>query len=124
VPPTGLEQASEIGGLILCPRYLRVNCRVGPAQAGAYARWFCGVTLVDARQSVYASVNYALPIARGSWLGGWEISGINSMRTGLPLTVTVSRKSTDLPGRQQQLAAARPDSKRIASAGHWTPLQP
>jgi hypothetical protein len=72
--------------------------------------WFCGVTLVDARQSVYASVNYALPIARGNWLGGWEISGINSMRTGLPLTVTVSRKSTDLPGRQQQLAAARPDS--------------
>jgi hypothetical protein len=41
--------------------------------------WFCGVTLVDARQSVYASVNYALPIARGSWLGGWEISGINSI---------------------------------------------
>ena len=47
-PAWSRPQRSE--ALFCVRRYLRVNCRVGPAQAGAYARWFCGVTLVDARQ--------------------------------------------------------------------------
>jgi hypothetical protein len=73
----------------------------------------------DARHSVYASVNYALPIARRSRLGGWELSGLNSMRAGLPLSVTVSRKATDLPdgNSSSQRADLIPNVSLVPAAG-------
>jgi hypothetical protein len=38
-----------------------------------------------------------LPFGRTQQWGGWSISVVNSFRTGLPLTVTTSRKATDTP---------------------------
>lgn len=51
----------------------------------------------DQRHSLHGSLSYALPFARHTRLGGWSISGVNSFRTGLPLTVATSRKATDTP---------------------------
>src|SRR5262249_10577060 len=45
----------------------------------------------------HGSFVYRLPVGRSSRLGGWSISGVNSFRTGLPLTVSASRKATDVP---------------------------
>ena len=51
----------------------------------------------DQRQSLHGSLSYLLPVGRSKRWGGWSISGVNSFRTGLPLTVTTSRKATDTP---------------------------
>jgi len=51
----------------------------------------------DVRHNFYASVSYPLPLGQSRLLHGWELSGIGSMRTGLPLTVTISRNATALP---------------------------
>jgi hypothetical protein len=41
---------------------------------------------------------YQLPFARHQrFLGGWEIAGIASARTGLPVNITVSRSASALP---------------------------
>jgi hypothetical protein len=52
-------------------------------------------------------VSYLLPFGRSSRWGGWSISGINSFRTGLPLTVSVSRKAGDVPDGNTNMQ--RPD---------------
>jgi Carboxypeptidase regulatory-like domain len=61
----------------------------------------------DIRQSFTSSSIYQLPFGRGrkylnhGWtsaiLGGWNLSGIGTARTGLPLTVTISRSASALP---------------------------
>ena len=50
----------------------------------------------DQRHSLHGSFIYRLPFGRTSRWGGWSISGVNSFRTGLPLTVSASRKATDV----------------------------
>ena len=62
----------------------------------------------DARQSLSAYWIYELPLGAsrqylsqpGIWralLGGWQLSGVVSGRTGLPVNVTVTRASSALP---------------------------
>jgi outer membrane receptor protein involved in Fe transport len=51
----------------------------------------------DARHNFYMSGSYQLPFGRTKVWGGWEVSGVGSVHTGLPLTVTVSRSATALP---------------------------
>jgi len=50
----------------------------------------------DVRHNVYVQSSYPLPLGHFALLRNWTISGVGSMRTGLPLTVTVSRKTTDV----------------------------
>jgi hypothetical protein len=73
----------------------------------------------DMRQYFSASSIYRLPIGRGHavlgnasrttdlFLGGWELSGIASARSGLPLNVTVSRSASALPDQINK--SQRPD---------------
>jgi hypothetical protein len=61
----------------------------------------------DARHSFYAQVTYLLPLGHNILLRGWEIRSIASVRTGLPLTVTISRSATALPDGNSQ--NQRPD---------------
>jgi len=42
-------------------------------------------------------LSYLLPFGKSKPWGGWSISAVNSFRTGLPLTVSTSRKATDTP---------------------------
>ena len=73
----------------------------------------------DMRQYFSASSIYRLPVGRGRtilgnisrpadlFLGGWELSGIASARSGLPLNVTVSRSASVLPDQINK--SQRPD---------------
>jgi hypothetical protein len=56
----------------------------------------------DARHNFYTRATYLLPFGHFVLLRGWEISGIASVRSGLPLTVTVSRSATALPDGNSQ----------------------
>jgi hypothetical protein len=51
----------------------------------------------DVRQNLYIQSSYPLPLGHFLLLRNWTISGVGSIRTGLPLTVTVTRKTTDMP---------------------------
>ena len=61
----------------------------------------------DVRHSLTMNSVYQLPIGpgRGHWnakglagelIGGWQLSGILSARTGLPVNITVTRKAADM----------------------------
>jgi len=64
-------------------------------------------TNIDVRHNMIANAIYELPFGRGKqWLtsglashvfGGWELAGIASARTGLPVNITMSRKASALP---------------------------
>lgn len=51
----------------------------------------------DVRQNLYIQSSYLLPLGHSIALRNWMLSGVASIRSGLPLTVTVSRKSTVMP---------------------------
>jgi len=62
----------------------------------------------DIRHTFTAASSYLLPFGRGrhhsiengfanAILGGWEISGIGTARTGRPIPITVNRSAADLP---------------------------
>jgi hypothetical protein len=50
----------------------------------------------DVRQNLYVQSSYPLPLGHFALLRNWTVSGVGSIRTGLPLTVTVTRKTTDV----------------------------
>jgi len=53
---------------------------------------------IDVRHNMTASAVYELPFAHGSRIfGGWELAGIATARTGLPVNITMSRKASALP---------------------------
>jgi hypothetical protein len=59
---------------------------------------------IDVRHNVTASAIYELPFGAGKpfastgmasrLLGGWELAGIGSARTGVPVNITMTRKAT------------------------------
>ncbi len=71
----------------------------GPATPQNVACVVCdkGNSASDQRHAVYANASYALPFGRSSRWGGWSLSGVNSFHTGLPLSVTITRKATAVP---------------------------
>jgi len=71
----------------------------GPAQPqnAACIRCEWGNSPYDQRQALYGSLNYPLPFFKGKRWGGWSLSGVNSFHTGLPLNITVTRKSSATP---------------------------
>ncbi len=53
---------------------------------------------IDVRHNMTASAVYQLPFAHNSRIfGGWELAGIATARTGLPVNITMSRKASALP---------------------------
>ena len=50
----------------------------------------------DVRQNLYVQSSYPLPLGHFALLRNWTLSGVGSVRTGLPVTVTVTRKTTDV----------------------------
>jgi len=63
----------------------------------------------DIRQTMTLNSVYQLPFARGNrWIGGWDLSGIFTVRTGRPINVTVERAAAATPdGRTTR---QRPDA--------------
>jgi hypothetical protein len=60
-------------------------------------------TNIDVRHTMAMNAVYQLPFGRGGdsfvshALRGWELAGIATARTGLPVNITISRKSNALP---------------------------
>ena len=74
----------------------------------------------DARQVFNLSAVYELPLGAGkrlaaqpgagrAILGGWQLSGIATARTGLPVNVVITRSNSALPDRYAVSGAERPD---------------
>jgi hypothetical protein len=85
----------------------------------------------DRTQTFVASFVYNLPFGKGQrWLtsgvlsqiaGGWQMNGILTLTTGLPLTLTASAAGLNLPGTTQtvnQIAQVNL-SKGIGSGAYW-----
>ena len=68
---------------------------------------------------------YQLPFARGNrFLGGWEIAGIATARTGLPVNITITRKASALPdqntsGQRPNLVPGVPIYPANQTISHW-----
>ncbi|HKF56360.1 MAG TPA: TonB-dependent receptor [Blastocatellia bacterium] len=89
------------------------DASIGSGESVAFQNQSCrscdrSDTNIDVRHVMTMDAVYQLPFGHGrrffnesgpaSWLlGGWSLAGIASARTGLPLNITVSRKSSDLP---------------------------
>jgi hypothetical protein len=64
---------------------------------------------IDARHVFTSNFAYEIPFRRDSrLLGGWQLSGVATARTGLPINVTVTRRATDMPDGNT-LSPQRPD---------------
>ena len=108
------------GGEALAPE--NVNCRACDR----------GSSDQDIRQNLTASVVWELPVGRGKsylngtggfWgtlVSGWELSGLGVARTGRPVNILVTRKTTDLP--DQNNTNQRPDyvGGQATTPGHQT----
>jgi hypothetical protein len=89
------------------------DASIGAGESVAFQNQSCRAcdrsdTNIDVRHVMTMNAVYQLPFGGGrryltgnrpaSWLlGGWSLAGIASARSGLPLNITVSRKSSDLP---------------------------
>ncbi len=97
-----------------------------PTEIVSCVRCDWGNSPSDQRQSLHGSLSYLLPFGRSKPWGGWSISGVNSFRTGLPLTVSTSRKATDTPdgNTNQQRPNVVPGVSLIPAGGqginNWT----
>ena len=102
-----INDGSVGGGEALAPE--NINCRACDR----------GSSDQDIRQVFTASVVWELPVGHGkhfaggvsglfgTFLSGWELSGIGTARTGRPVNILVTRKTTDLP--DQNNANQRPN---------------
>jgi hypothetical protein len=89
----------------------------------------------DERQVFNASAVYELPFGAGkrfeaqpgagqAILGGWQLSGIATARTGLPVNVVINRANSALPDQYSMSGAERPDlvsGVSLIPAGGQTP---
>ncbi len=74
----------------------------------------------DARQVFNMSAVYQLPFGAGrrfltspglvrTVIGGWELSGIGTARTGLPVNITINRSNSVVPGGYSVSGSERPN---------------
>jgi hypothetical protein len=64
-----------------------------------------GPAQYDVRHNFSSSWIYELPVARDQWYGGWNLSGILYLRSGLPFTITQTQgvQSTGTGNRPNQV---------------------
>jgi hypothetical protein len=65
-----------------------------------------GRSAFDIRHNFAVNAVYELPFGRGSLFGGWQVSAITNVHTGLPFTPVLSFDNADL---QSLLTSERPD---------------
>jgi hypothetical protein len=93
----GIDDSSLGGGEFSAPE--NANCRTCDRASSSQ----------DMRQYFSSSVIWKIPVGHGHrllgkapgavdlLLGGWQLSGIGTARTGLPLNITISRSASALP---------------------------
>ena len=99
-------QRRFVKGLLLQANYMWAHAitdaSIGSGEAVAFQNMSCRAcdrssSSTDVRHVFTMNGVYQLPFARAHrFLGGWEIAGIASARTGLPVNVTVSRSASAL----------------------------
>jgi len=77
------------------------DASIGSGESVTYQDMACRAcdrssTNIDVRHNFIANGIYQLPFGRNKLFGGWELSGIASARTGLPVNITMSRKASAL----------------------------
>lgn len=90
-------------GLLLQGNYLLGNSKDNNAGNGEGSEWMnarcadCewGPSDFDIRHSGSVNFVYQLPFAEGSAMGGWDVSGVLSGRSGRPVNVIISRTGPD-----------------------------
>src|SRR5262249_29633626 len=99
-------QRSLSNGLMWQTQYMWshaiTDASIGAGEATAIQNMSCRAcdrsnTQFDIRHTLTMSGTYQLPLGPGPVLSGWQVSSLVTARTGLPVNVTVSRKSGDLP---------------------------
>jgi hypothetical protein len=96
----------------------------------------------DVRQVFNASAVYQLPLGAGrqflsspsiarTVFGGWELSGVGTARTGLPVNVTGNRANSAVPGGYSVPSSERPNVyanapivPAVQTAGNWINAAP
>jgi hypothetical protein len=88
------------------------DASIGSGEAMSFQDMACRAcdrssTNIDVRHNMTANAIYQLPFGAGKpflngdmaskLFGGWELAGIATARTGLPVNITMSRKAGDLP---------------------------
>jgi hypothetical protein len=66
----------------------------------------CSRSSFDIRHYFVANVIYELSVGRGTYLGGWQVSGVTNGHSNLPFTPVLSFDNADL---QSLLVGERPD---------------
>jgi hypothetical protein len=80
----------------------------------SYAR-----TDFDRHQTFVQSYIYALPFGRGRKWGGWQIAGILTLMTGLPMTFYADGASLNTPGSPQTADQVAPVTKLYGISTPW-----
>src|SRR4029077_101577 len=79
------------------------DASIGSGESVAFQNMGCRAcdrssTNIDVRHVMTMNGVYELPFLRANrYLGGWEVAGIASARTGLPVNITASRTAAQLP---------------------------
>jgi hypothetical protein len=101
-----------------------------------------GLSKLDMRNSINGSASYELPFGQGKMvglhgfadeaLGGWRLTGIYQIHSGLPLTVTASDNGVDNSGAESTQCgcgyawfanvAGNPDFKTATTGQSYNPL--
>jgi hypothetical protein len=119
-------QRRFVRGLLLQGNYMWshgiADASIGSGESVAFQNQACRAcdrssTNVDVRHNFVMNAVYQLPFGKGKpylsnglasrIFGGWELTGLASARTGLPVNITITRKAATLP--DQNTSAQRPD---------------
>ena len=127
-------QRRFIRGLLFQANYMWshgiADSSIGSGESVAFQNMSCRAcdrssSSIDVRHVMTMNGVYELPFARGNrLLGGWEIAGIFSARTGLPVNVAVSRTAAQLPdgntsGQRPNLVPGVPIYAANQSITNW-----
>jgi hypothetical protein len=106
------------------------DASIGSGESVAFQNQICRAcdrssTSIDVRHVMTMNAVYQLPFARNHrLLGGWELAGIASARTGLPVNITLSRAASALPdgntsGQRPNLVAGQSIYASNQSITNW-----
>jgi hypothetical protein len=127
-------QRRFVNGLLFQGNYMWshsiTDASVGSGESVSFQNMSCRAcdrssSSTDVRHVVTMNGVYQLPFARQNrLLGGWEIAGIASARTGLPVNITVSRSASALPdgntsGQRPNLVPGVPIYAANQSINNW-----
>jgi hypothetical protein len=137
-------QRRFVRGLLLQANYAWAHgitdSSIGSGESVAFQNQSCRAcdrssSSVDVRHTLTMNGVYQLPFGQGKQflngkgfasqlLGGWELAGIGTARSGLPVNITVTRKATALPdgntsGQRPDYVSGQPVNSATRTINSW-----